>query len=90
MQWFTAKRSRHFDILYTKKAAFLSVDGCSEKESEFSMPGHLLKPSDGRKLNWAIKEHKGMVEKLNVLLKDAKEHDSTLIQSNGLALKEGK
>ena len=30
-----------------------------------------------------------MVEKLNVILKDVKEHDSTLSQSNGLALKQG-
>jgi len=29
------------------------------------------------------------VEKLNVILKDVKEHDSTLFQSNGLALKQG-
>ena len=28
-----------------------------------------------------------MVEKLNVILKDWREHDSTLFQSNGLALK---
>ena len=30
-----------------------------------------------------------MGEKLNVILKDLKEHDSTLFQSNGLALKQG-
>ena len=30
-----------------------------------------------------------MVVKLNVILKDLKEHDSTLFQSNGLALKLG-
>lgn len=30
-----------------------------------------------------------MVEKLNVMLKDVKEHDSTLFQSIGLALKQG-
>ena len=30
-----------------------------------------------------------MVEKLNVILKDVKEHDSTLFQSNGFALKQG-
>ena len=29
------------------------------------------------------------MEKLNVILKDVKEHDSTLFQSNGLALKQG-
>ena len=30
-----------------------------------------------------------MVERLNVILKDLKEHDSTLFQFNGLALKQG-
>ena len=30
-----------------------------------------------------------MVEKLTVILKDLKEHDSTLFQFNGLALKQG-
>ena len=30
-----------------------------------------------------------MVEKLNVILKDLKERDSTLFQSNGLSLKQG-
>ena len=51
------------------------------------MPGYQLKPSDRRKLS--IKEHRGLVEKLNVILKNAKEHDSTLFQFNGLALKQG-
>ena len=49
------------------------------------MPGYQLKLSDKSKLNWSIKGHRGMVEKLNVILKDLKEHDSTLFQSNGLA-----
>ena len=57
--------------------------------SELSMLGYQLKPSDRSKLNWFIKEHRGMVEKLNVILKDFKEHDSRLFQSNGLALKQG-
>ena len=83
---FTAERSRQFDILQAKEATqFLSVDGCSERASELSMPGYQLKPSDRSKLKWSIKEHRGMVEKLNVILKDLKEHDSTLFQSNGLA-----
>ena len=72
-----------------KKQFFLGADGCSERASEFSMQGYQLKPSDGRKLNFSIKEHRAMVEKLKVLLKDVKEHDSTLFQSNGLALKQG-
>ena len=86
---FTAERSRHFDILQAKKATFLSMDGSSERAIEFSLPGYQLKPSDRSKLNWSIKEHRGMVKKLNVMLKDFKEHDATLFQSNGLALKQG-
>ena len=53
------------------------------------MPGYRLRPSDSSNLNWSIKEHREIVEKLNVILKDLKEHDSTLFQSNGLALKQG-
>ena len=86
---FTTERSRQFDILQVKEATFLSVDGCSERASELSMPGYQLKPSDRSKLNWSIKELRGMAEKLNVILKDLKEHDSTLFQSNRLALKQG-
>ena len=59
------------------------------RASELSRPGYELKPSDRSKLNWSIKEHGGMVEKLNAILKDFKEHDSTLFQSNGLALEQG-
>ena len=81
---FTAERSRQFDILQAKEATFLRKDGCSEGTSEFSMPGYQLKPSDRSKLNWSIKEHRGMVE-----LIDLKKRDSTLFQSNGLALKQG-
>ena len=81
---FTAERSRQFDILQAEEGIFLSADGCSERAREFSMPGYQLKPSDGRKLNFSIKGHRAMVEKLNVILKDVKEHDSTLFQSNGL------
>ena len=51
-------------------ATFRSVDGCSERTSEFSMPGYQLKPSDRSKLNWSIKGHRGMVKKLIVMLKD--------------------
>ena len=76
----------------TDKGSYLSksADGCSKRASDFSMPGYQLKPSDGRKLvNLSIKEHRGMVEKLNVILKNVKEHDSTLFQSNGFALSQG-
>src|SRR5215208_7951416 len=65
---FTAGRSRQFDILQAKEAIFLSADGCSERTSEFSMPGYQLQPSDGRKLNFSIKEHRAMVEKLNATI----------------------
>ena len=65
------------------------MDGCSERVREFSMPGYQLKPSVRSKLNWSIKEHRGTVKKLNVMLRDLKEHYSTLFQSNGLALKQG-
>ena len=53
------------------------------------MPGYQLKPSDRKKLKWSTKEHRGMMGKLNVILKNLKEVDSTLFQSNGLALKQG-
>ena len=87
---FRDKRSRQFDILQVKEATqSLSMDGCSERASELSMPGYQLKPSDRSKLSWSIKEYRGMVEKLNVILKDLKKHDSTLFQFNGLALKQG-
>ena len=86
---FTAERSRQFDILQAKEAIFLSADGCSERASEFSIAGYQLKPSNGRKLNFSIKELRAIVEKLNVILKDVKEHDSTLFQSNGLVSKPG-
>ena len=59
---FTAERSRQFDILHAKEAIFLGADGCSKRASEFSMQGYQLKPSDGRKLNFSIKEHRAMVE----------------------------
>ena len=84
---FAAERCGQFDILKAKKATctFLSVDGCSE----FSMPEYQLKPSDRRKQNWSINEHRGTVEKLTVILNNVKEHNSTLFQSNGFALKQG-
>ena len=86
---FTTERSRQFDILQIKEATFLSVDVCSGRASELSLPGYQLKPSDRSKLNWSIKKHREMVEKLNVIIKDLKEHYSTFFQSNGLALKQG-
>ena len=74
---FRAERPRRFDILQAKEATFLSVDGCSERVREFSMPGYQLKPSDKSKLNLSIKEHRGMVKKLNVMLRDFKESKGT-------------
>ena len=37
-------RSRQFDILQAKEATFLSVDGCSGRASELSMPGYHWSP----------------------------------------------
>ena len=37
---FTAEQSRQSDILQAKDTTFLSVDGCLEKASEFSMSGY--------------------------------------------------
>ena len=65
-------------LISYKQATSLSVDGFSERASELSMPGYQLKPSDRSKLNSSIKEQRGMVEKLKVVLKDLKEHDSKL------------
>ena len=48
---FTAEQSRQFDVLQGKEATFLSVDGCSERASEFSMAGYQLKPRDRSQLN---------------------------------------
>ena len=42
---FTAERSRQFDVLQAKEATVLSVEGCSERASELSMPEYQLKPS---------------------------------------------
>ena len=36
-----------------------------------------------------MKEHGRMFDKLDVMVKDLKEHDSTLFQPNGLTLKQG-
>jgi len=87
---FTTEQSRKFDILQAKEAiSVLGADGCLERVSEFSIQRYQLKPIDGRKLHFSIKGHRAMMEKLNVILKDVKEHVSTLFQSNGLALKQG-
>jgi len=54
LQRFTTERSRQSDVLQAKEAIFLSADiGCSERATEFSMPGYQMKPSDGRKLNFS-------------------------------------
>ena len=46
---FTAERSRQFDFLMSKEAAFQGADGCSERSAEFLKPEYQLKPSDGPK-----------------------------------------
>ena len=51
----TAEQSRQSDILQAKDTTFLSVDGCLEKASEFSMSGYVLAEAPGgtpRKIGW--------------------------------------
>ena len=66
---FTTERSRRYDVLQSKEVIFLSADGCSKRASEFSKPGYHLKPSDGRRLNFFIKEHRSMFDKLDGMVK---------------------
>ena len=58
-----------------EEAAFQRVDGCSERLGE-------PKPSDGRRLNYVITEHKEAVKKLKGQLKILNDHDSALFQAN--------
>ena len=60
---FTPERSRQFDLIKTKEAAFKSVDDCVKQSSNLCVPTHNLKPSDGRVLH----KHK-QVKKLNGIL----------------------
>ena len=53
-------------------------------------PEYQLKPSDGRRLNYVVAEHKEAVEKLKEQLKILTDHDSTLLQANGITLKHDK
>ena len=87
---FTAERSRQFDFLMSAEAAFQRADGCSERLGELLQPEYQLKPSDGRRLNYVIKEHREAVEKLKGQLKILSDHDSTLFQANGISLKPDK
>ena len=43
-------------------SAFQRADGCSERLGELLQPEYQLKPSDGRRLNYVIKEHREAVE----------------------------
>ena len=86
---FASERSRQYDVLQSKETAFISADGCSKRARDFFKPGYQLRPSDGKRLNFFIKEHGRMLDKLDVMVKDLKEYDSTLSQPNGFALKEG-
>ena len=86
---FTTERSRQYDVLQSKETTFISADGCSIRASDFFKPGYQLRPSDGKRLNFFIKEHGRMFDKLDGIVKDLKEHDSTLFQPNGLTLKQG-
>ena len=86
---FTAERSRQFDFLMSKEAAFQGADGCSERSAEFLKPEYQLKPSDGQRLNFVITMQQEAFEKLSGLLKKLKDHDSTLFQANGITLNYG-
>ena len=86
---FTTERSRQYDVLQSKETTFISADGCSKRASEFFKPGYQLRLSDGKRLNFFIKEHERMFDKLDGMAKDLKEHDSMLFQPNGLTLKQG-
>ena len=85
---FTTERSRQYDVLQSKETTFISADGCSKRASEFFKPGCQLRLSDGKRLNFFIKEHERMFDKLDGMVKDLKEHDSMLFQPNGLTLKQ--
>ena len=87
---FTAERSRQFDLLMSEEAAFQRADGCSERLGELLQPEYQLRPSDGRRLNYVIKEHKEAVEKLKGLVKILSDHDSMLFQANGITLNHDK
>ena len=79
-------------FVWTKEATFLSADGCSKRPSDFSIPGYQLpEPAEAQwwKKTEQSREQRGMVEKLNVILKNVKEHNFTPFQSSGLALKQG-
>ena len=86
---FASKRSRQYDVLQSKETTFISADGCSKRASDFFKPGYQLTPSDEERLNFFIKEHGRMFDKLDGMVKDLKEHDYTLFQTNGLTLKQG-
>jgi len=72
---FTTERFRQYDVLQSKEATFISADGSSKRTSEFFKPGYQFRPSDGKRLNFLIKEHGRMFDKLDGMVKDLKEHD---------------
>lgn len=74
----------------SEEAAFQRADGFSERLGELLQPEYQLRPSDGRRLNYVIKEHKEAVEKLKGQLKILSDHDSMLFQANGITLKHDK
>ena len=53
---------------------------------ELLQPEYQLKPSDGRRRNYVVAEHKGAVEKSKEQLKILTDHDSTLFQANGITV----
>ena len=86
---FTTERSRQYDVLQSKETTFTSADGCSKRASDFFNSGYQLRPSDGKRLKFFLKEHRRLFDKLDGMVKDIKEHDSMLFQPNGLTLKQG-
>ena len=75
---FAAERSRQFDVLPSKEAAYQNLDGCSIGASDFLKPGYQLNTG----LNFSNKEHKTVFGKLDSVVKALEEHDSTLFCSN--------
>ena len=73
-----------------EETVFQRADGCSERLGELLQPEYQLKPSDGRRLNYLITEHREAVQKLKGQLKILSDHDSTLFKANGITLKPDK
>jgi len=86
---FGSERSRQYDVIKSKKAAFKYADGCTQRASVLLSAQDKLTPSNGRQLNHVIKEHTEAVNKLSQVIEVLQNHDSTLFQPNGRLLKDG-